>query len=86
MVAGHGKTRAYHHRFKIMEHATCPCNNGEQTIDRLLYQNPLLHTPRELLRNKVLRTGNWPASIHELITKLLKAFLTYTNSIDFEKL
>jgi hypothetical protein len=57
MVTGHGKTRAYLHRFKIMEHATCPCNNGEQTVDHLLYQCTLLHTPREILRNKVFK--NW---------------------------
>jgi hypothetical protein len=69
-----------------MEHATCPCNKGEQTIDHLLYQCTLLHTPRELLKNKVLRTGNWPARKHEIITKHLKAFLAYTNSIDFEQL
>jgi len=84
MVTGHGKTRAYFLCFKIMEQATCPCNSGDQTIDHLLYQYTLLHSPRELLRNKVLKIGNWPASKRELTTKHLKAFLTYTNSIDFE--
>jgi hypothetical protein len=86
MVRGHGKTRAYFHRFKIMEQATCPCNNGDQTIDHLLYQCTLLHSPRELLRSKVLKIGNWPTSKQELTTEHLKAFLTYTNSIDFEQL
>ena len=28
----------------------------------------------------------WPISKHELITKHLKAFLKFTNSIDFDKL
>jgi hypothetical protein len=32
MVTGHGKTRAYLNRFKILEHANCPCGNGDQTI------------------------------------------------------
>jgi hypothetical protein len=86
MVTGHGTTRDYCHHFKIMEHATRPCNNGEQTIDQLLYQCTLLHTPREQFRNKVLKTGNQPASKHELITKHLTEFLTYTNSIDVEQL
>jgi hypothetical protein len=36
MVTGHGKTRAYLHRFKIIENATCPCDKGDQTIDHLL--------------------------------------------------
>jgi len=34
MVTGHGKARAYIHRFRILEHATCPCGKGEQTIDK----------------------------------------------------
>ena len=84
MLTGHGKTRAYFHHFKLMEEATRPCNNGDQTIDNLLYQCTLLHTSREIPRNKVLKTGNRPANKQELTTKHLKAFLTYTNSIDFE--
>jgi hypothetical protein len=82
MVTGHGKTRAYFHRFKIMEQATCPCNSGDKIIDHLLNQYTLLYSPRELLRNKVLKIGNWPTSKQELTTKHLKAFLTYTKSID----
>jgi hypothetical protein len=83
MVTGHGKTRAYFHRFKIMEQATCPCNKGDQTIHHLLYQCTLLHIPRELLRSKISKIRNWLARKQVLKTKHLKAFLTYTNSIDF---
>jgi len=43
-----------------MKQATCPCNNGDQTIDHLFYQCTLLHSQRELIRNKVLKIGNWP--------------------------
>jgi hypothetical protein len=46
MVTVHGKTRAYLHPFKILEHATCPCNKGDQTIDHLLNQCTLLQTKR----------------------------------------
>jgi hypothetical protein len=83
MVTGHGKSWAYFHRFKIMEQATCPCNKGDQTIDRLLYQCTLLHTPREILGCKVLKIRNRAARKQELTTKHLKALLTYTNSTDF---
>jgi hypothetical protein len=71
MVTGHGKTRAYLHRSEIMEHATCPCNNGDQTIDHLINHCTLLQTQRELLRNNVLKSGNWLVSKYELITKHL---------------
>ena len=36
MMTGHGKTRAYLHRFKLLENAKCACIQGDQTIDHLL--------------------------------------------------
>jgi hypothetical protein len=86
MVTGHGKTRAYLHRFKSMEHATCPCGKGDQTIDQLINQCSILHTQRELLRRKFLKTGNWPAIRHEMITKHVKSFLRFIKSINFDQL
>jgi hypothetical protein len=86
MVTGHGKIRAYLHRFKIIENATYPCNKGDQTIDHLLNQCTLLQTQRELLRNNVLKSGKWPVSKEELITKHLKSFLIFIKSLDFDQL
>jgi hypothetical protein len=86
MVTGHRKTRVYLHRFKTTEHASCLCNKGDQTIDHLINQCTLLQTQRELIRNNVLKSGNWPVSKHEIIMKHLKSFLTFTNSIDFDQL
>jgi hypothetical protein len=86
MVTGHGKTRAYLHRFKITENATRPCNKGDQTIDHLLNQCPLLQQQRAILRHNVLKSGNWPASKQDLITKHFKAFLMFTKSVDFDQL
>ena len=85
-VTGHGKTRAYLHRFKLLESATCLCNKGDQTTDHLLYHCTLLQYPREILKKETLRHGTWPLSKHDLITKHSKSFLKFTNSIDFEKL
>jgi len=42
MVSGQGKTRAYLHRFKLLESAT-PCNKRDQTTDHLLYHCNLFH-------------------------------------------
>ena len=52
MVTGHGKTRVYLQRFKIIENATCPCNKGDRTIDPVLNQFKLLQTQREILRKR----------------------------------
>jgi hypothetical protein len=85
MVTGHGKTRAYLHRFKLLESASCPCDKGDQTTDHLLYHCTLLQNQREILKKDILKTGNWPVSKHDLTTKHLKSFLTFTNSIEFDK-
>jgi hypothetical protein len=43
-----------------------------------------LHTQRETLKRNVLKSGNWPASKHELISKYLKSFLLFIKSINFD--
>jgi hypothetical protein len=86
VVTGHGKTRAYLHRFKLLEHATCVCKKGDQTIDHLLNQCTLLQTQRKLLKKNILKTGNWPVSKQELITKHRNSFITFIKSIDLGQL
>jgi hypothetical protein len=39
MVTGHGKTKSYLHRFKLMERPTCPCNERAQTPEHLTFRN-----------------------------------------------
>ena len=86
MLTGHGKTRAYLHRFKIRDDALCVCQQGDQTIDHLIYDCNLLEAQRGILRKKVTKNGQWPADKNELITKHLEPFLTYIESIDFDRL
>jgi len=86
MVTGHGKTRAYLHRFKMVESATYPCNKEDQTLDHILNKCILHQTQRDLFKGTVLKSGSWPVSKEELITKHLKSFLTFTKSINLEHL
>ena len=52
IVTAHGKTKAYLHRFKIIESPNCPCNGGEQTVEHLLYDcNKLRRERDKLIRN-----------------------------------
>jgi hypothetical protein len=83
MVTGHGKTWAYLYHFKLLEHAMCVCKQGDQTTDHLLYHCTLLQTQRDILKQNILKTGNWPTSKHELITKYRDSFITFIESIDF---
>jgi len=49
MVAGHGKNKAYLHRFKILELANCPFGNGDEDINNLLYRCSILHKKEKYL-------------------------------------
>jgi hypothetical protein len=86
MVTGHGKTRAYLHRFKLMESAICPCNKEDQTLDHILNSCELLNIQRNTFRKTVTANGTWPPKKEESIAKYLEPFLTFTQSIDFEQL
>jgi hypothetical protein len=36
IITGHGKTKEYLHRFKIIEDPTCTCGKAVQTTDHLI--------------------------------------------------
>ena len=78
---GPRENQGYLHRFRILEHA-----KGEQTIDHLIHQCLILHKQREIFKNDVLKSGNWPPSKREIISKHLKPFLLFLKSINFELL
>ena len=50
IVTGHGKTKSYLHRFKLADNPTCPCNEGIQTPDHLIYDYKLLEVQRSSLK------------------------------------
>ena len=86
MTKRHGKTRAYPHRFKLLDNATCVCKQGDQTVNHLLYQCKLLAKQRGTLKKNIVHPGHWPISKHELITKFRKPFITFIESTDFDLL
>jgi hypothetical protein len=86
IVTAHGKTKAYLHRFKVIESPLCPCDGGNQTVDHLIYDCSILHREREKLISKVLKQGNWPVTKSDLVNKCIKYFLEFTNKMDFKKL
>ena len=86
MITAHGKTRSYLHRFKIIESSECPCANGNQTVDHLIYECNKLNNEREKLIAHISKEDNWPIRKSELVKKYLKQVIHFTNSIDYEKL
>jgi hypothetical protein len=73
MLTGHGKTRAYLHRFKARDKAYCVWKLGDQTNDHLLYDCNLLEAQRRILRKKVtmdsghLTSMNWSQIIWDIL-------------------
>jgi len=85
-MTGHGNIQSYLHRSKIIDSPQCPCKQDIQTVDHLIFQCERLKYERVMLKNTVLKAGNWPISKSELINKNLKQFIRYINSMDLEKL
>jgi hypothetical protein len=69
IVTGQGKTRAYLHRFKIVEKPTCPCGKEDQTTDHLIFECELLTKERDRLKSTVIQTDNWPINKKDLIIR-----------------
>ena len=85
-MTAHGKTKDYLYRFKITDSSECPCGNGNQTVEHLIYECPKLQREREFLIQNIAKQDTWPKEKSELINKYLKYFTQFTNSIDFDKL
>jgi hypothetical protein len=87
IVTGHGKTEAYLHRFKLAGNPMCPCNEGQQTSEHIIYECKNLEVQRSsLIKHIMTRGGNWPPANHELVTNYLNAFTRFIKSNDFQKL
>jgi len=86
IMTGHGNIRSYLHRLKTIGCSECPCKHGTQTVDHLLFQCKRLKNETEMLKNSVLKVGNWPVSKSKLTNKNLKQLIRYINSMDFEKI
>jgi len=89
IVSGHGKTKAYLHRFNLTDKPMCPCSEGEQSVEHLIYPYicRILEPHRSpMIKHITTRGGIWPPTNNELVTKYLNAFSKFVKSIDFSKL
>jgi len=87
IISGHGKTKAYLNRFKLRENPMCPCNEGEQFVEHLIYVCSTLEPNRsDMIKLITTRGGIWPPRNNELVNKYLKIFTKFIKSIDFTKM
>jgi len=86
-VTGHGKLRAYLHRFKIIEDPMCPCKMNPQTTDHLIWKCASLSKQGQSLKNNITKAGGrWPISNYKLANKYTHLFLKFVNTTNFETL
>jgi hypothetical protein len=64
----------------------CPCANGHQTVDHLLYDCSELNDERGKLIVHISKEDNRPVRKNELLNKYLKQIIHFINCIDYEKL
>jgi len=83
IVTGHGNIKAYLHKYKIIDNPRCPCRKGQQTVQHIISDCPLLEKEREKLKAVVTRTENWPVSCNKLGGQYHKKFKEYIDSISW---
>jgi hypothetical protein len=87
LVTGHGKTKSYSHRFKLADNPTCPCNEGAQSPEHIIYECKILEHQRNSLKQHITASGRyWPPANRELAAKYLNAFSRFIKSTDFNNL
>jgi len=72
-------------RFKITDSPECPCGNGNQAVDHLIYECQRLQE-REALISNIAKQDTWPRGKSELKNKYIEQFTQVTKSIDFNNL
>jgi hypothetical protein len=86
LVTGHGNTRSYLHRFKIIDTPTCACSSCDQNIDHTLCECALINQERDSLISTAVKTDVWPIDIKHLIRKHYQPFVKFINKISVDKL
>jgi hypothetical protein len=86
VLSGHGRNRAYLHRFKLREEATCICGKEDQTMDHILFNCIKTREQREILKRRINKLMKFKDNKQELITKHWKVYSEYVESIDFDQL
>ncbi|KAJ4445304.1 hypothetical protein ANN_07109 [Periplaneta americana] len=84
MTTGHGKLRAYLHRFRIIESPICPCGQQEQTANHAIFDCNIVTRQRNDMIRKIQEAGGkWPTTCEALASNYLQIFSTFVRGIDF---
>jgi hypothetical protein len=85
IVSGHGNIQTYLYKYKIIESPKCTCEEGDQSVDHILFDCKLLEHDRGRLKAVVTRSEKWLVSRDKLNIKFYKYFKEFTNNIKLDK-
>ena len=72
MVRGYGNIKTYLHKYKTIQNPMCPCKQGDQSVDQILFDCILLELDRDKLKAVVKIPNSWPVSKDKLGIKCYK--------------
>jgi hypothetical protein len=85
ILTGHGRLRTYFFNFKVIGNPVCSFNEGEETVEHVIFSCSKFKTEREIMKTAVAKTGqSWPVAERELIRRFKTRFTTFVNSIDLK--
>ena len=82
IVTGHGNIKSYLHKYKIIQSPMCLCDQGEQTVEHILYKCKHHEQDRDRLKAVVIRADGWPVRKHILGIKYYKYLKEFTDNIN----
>jgi len=86
IASGHGEKKSYLHRFKLIENSMCPCDEGAQSSEHLIYDCKILEFQTNILKHQIKSSeGTWLTTNSHLIAKYSHAFSRSFKSVDFNK-
>jgi len=63
----------------------CSCEEGDQTVDHIIYDCKLLEQEISRLKAVVILTDKWPVSRDKLSTKFYRNFKEFMDNIKLDK-
>ena len=73
LLTGHGRLKAYYHRFHLIDNPICTCKEGDQNVDHIIFNCRMLKKEKNQLQiNIAQKGGHWPPNKTDLVGKFRK--------------
>ena len=84
IVTRHGDVKTYLYKYKIIQSPKCTCEEGDQSVNHVLFDYKILERDRVRLKAKVIRSEKLAVSRDKLDIKFYKYFKEFTSYIKLD--